>query len=402
MSDASSKEHSDEELGLAVNLWTSDRSGPFAQEIYDIIIDFVEQLEYGHPQLRRETLWACTLTCKRFVERSRKHLFHFLRLSPTTNVRRYEAVYCPSRLGLYVRSIRLEDAMAWAGNTDDGSPEESIDSIRNWLTPFIPLLSRLRNVDLSLSAIRWAQLGPDSRTFILNTFGPTAKSLTMISSHLFTTNQTLKVLRSFPRLSKLFLWGPLWEYPNHTSGQLSAQGPLDLDSLTLFDDLDGRGKYISWLSPIFQWLLADRPLFRVREAAIHTASTAAPLLLALLQRMLPSLEKLQLVLDICGQRRCNWVEEPTYYELDDDELSNGEEIVEAGGDFQYREQRRHQLEYECDHWISDEEAWLHYARTFKPTGDLQAPKLKFADISVTQHQTWNSSSKSILITGETT
>ncbi|OCH85938.1 hypothetical protein OBBRIDRAFT_890832 [Obba rivulosa] len=350
--------HLDEELGPPIDLEHGVHPGPAPQEICDMVIDFVADSNFDSRPWSQETaernaaLRACMLTCKRFVERSRKYLYEELHLPAERICRsRLEVAYSPSRLGAYVRHLRLSG--------DTGSDGE----VPDWLHAFIPLLSGLRNIHvLTMSYLEWGPLDSLTRTFILQHFGPTVTRLYLDRPSLFSSNQALRVLRSFPHLSELHITGSLWEYPNHTHVQLAPQGPLDLDDLVIRDTVVRGDNIIPWCVPVVEWLLAD-------------------LLMNLFRKILPSFEELELVLEVADWPLKLWEHEPETYQLEDDELSDDDTMSKSHIDLvQRRQNRRAELEEETRHRMEEEETYEIFIEKFAPTVDLQAPELKRVDI----------------------
>lgn len=215
-------------------------------------------------------------------------MYRELTLSPTTDVERTSALYHPSRLGKYVRSLSIF-----------GFGEDSLRP----LSSFLPLLARLHNINSLEFSLNWGCLGPDTRSFILQHFPPTVKELYISDTDFHNSNQTLRFLRSFSHLSVLAISNDItWQYPNHTRRQLSAQEPLKLDYLRIDDNVAHEAH--PWATPTIQWLLAERRQFHVRNLHIAWTHTNVQPLVDLMEKLLPNLEKLDLRLNIREWSNC--------------------------------------------------------------------------------------------------
>ncbi|OCH85935.1 hypothetical protein OBBRIDRAFT_890829 [Obba rivulosa] len=371
----------DESLGTPVDLRNAMRSGRFPQEIYDMVIDEVAALPKDSGSngvhIPQEALVACMLTCKQFVGRSRQHLYRHLTIGPSRDVGRIECLYHPSRLGIYVRSLQIGHFPEYTSKGQNSS--------EHWLTHFVPMLSCLQNVSsLSLVELDWAKLGIRTRLFILRHFPPTVKDLKLEYVNLWNTNQGFRLLRSFPYLSTLTM-GPdvTWRYPNHTQSQLTAHVPLDLDRLTILDTPDDDMAVTPWTVHLLQWFLVDRPVFRVRTIDLNWCHDDPRQLVALLLKILPSVEELRLRLEISGWKFKLWEGRPEHYDLEDDEISDGE--VPGRNDTIKREQWRRQLETEAKNWGDNPtETWQILGSELAKSVGSDAPNLKriFIDINV--------------------
>ncbi|OCH85885.1 hypothetical protein OBBRIDRAFT_838603 [Obba rivulosa] len=400
----------DEALGPLLDFEPDARSYKDAKlpaELCDLIIDCVETVEYEGEQkgadskmsddkepTRREDLFACMLACKRFVPRARAHLYKQLELNPGRSASKCEAVYDPSRVGLYVSEVLIRDEEDRSGDsTEDDMDVDMGNASVHWLTHLVPMLRGLDNVKtMYWHNLKWCDLGRDTRAFLLEHFSPKVTKFLLSSVDFFNSNQAFRVLQAFHNVADLSLCDLRWEYPNHTRAQISDSKPLNLDHIQIFDEAVSKG-IRPWTVTILQWLLSARSLLRVREASFTWAHPYALPLFLLLWRLLPALESLEIEFDITNYLPVRasltkngdntWKHDAEFYNLDDDEADpNLDGDHNANSAIHHQIQRRAQLEREAKYWIDEDDAYVFLTNALDRRPWAQAPMLQHTIVTV--------------------
>ena len=166
------------------------------QELIDKIIDEVSQTGSTHD------LRACCLVQKRWVERSRRHLFKEVSLCTADQIWDWVKLVPPGRDEPYhhVRSLTYRQSMGTLG------PRQLLDLFPGHFTSFTGLES-LRIDDLSLV---WF-----TSTSMQKAFSPVGRFIrTLVAKDVvLTLNRLLMFLTYFPRLETLRLMGDLMMFP---------------------------------------------------------------------------------------------------------------------------------------------------------------------------------------------
>ena len=179
------------------------------QELIDKIIDEVAQCNFTN------TLHACCLVQKRWVERSRSHLFKEISLYTTDHFRDWIKLIPPGPNGPYrhVRSLTYRQGTAVIG------PKQLLDIYPGRFTSFMKL-EHLQIFNLSLPRF--------TPTSMKKSFGPVGSFVRTLVVHntTLTLNSLLMFLVHFPRLEALHIGDNLKTTPE------KKKPPQNLPDLT--------------------------------------------------------------------------------------------------------------------------------------------------------------------------
>ncbi|PCH36406.1 hypothetical protein WOLCODRAFT_140400 [Wolfiporia cocos MD-104 SS10] len=272
------------ECGLQ-NSTTIKRKPPeLSQEVCDLIIEYL----VSSPSAR-EDLKSCSLTCRRWVYRSRLLLYRRIRLKPTTNIDEFLAVYTEDKLLPYVSEVMIlgylspcsfQHNESESGLDQDGRPDHS------WMDKHILLLQRFTKVDLlHLHDLSWGDISANMRHFLLDHFRDVTR-LTLTSVDFWNANQLFITLQSFARLKGLSMEHLSWHRANYTRNQLTQTNPLALQYLYL-----GETEFARY-GPFVQWLFGNRSVMTVDHAVIVWEDTEIASLINLMRGLAPNLRTL--------------------------------------------------------------------------------------------------------------
>ncbi|EMD31528.1 hypothetical protein CERSUDRAFT_78145 [Gelatoporia subvermispora B] len=368
-------------LGPPLDLRNAMPCGPLPQELYDIVIDQVASSQPTDAAGTKDTLLACMLACKQLAESSRKHLYQDVKLSYSSKLPRINILYHPSRLGKYVRRLRIRDDSRirepeWIGRLDDDSELEVIDG--HFLTTFLPMLSLLTNINyLAIQDPKWRRFGVQTRTFLVQHFSPTITKLHLRNINFWNSNQAVRLLQSFPHLSDMsVLGGVAWGYLDHTRSQLSSPVPLSLGTLRISDD--AFCTISAYSVHLVNWLVAERPLVRARKLYICWSQPNTRVLVGLMRKLWDNLGELHLCLSVQEEKFMVPNKNAGFYALEDDEVSDAglDDIIDPESCKQWKMQ----LAADTSIYDSGLEAWQSLNAQLARLCIAQAPKLKHVTI----------------------
>lgn len=159
-----------------------------------------------------------------------------------------------------------------------------------WLDELVPVLSEIAQdfhfEKVTLCDFSWGCVTKSTREFLLSRFS-SATHLKLCTVDFWYTNELLKTLQSFPRLTQLEIVNCEWEFLNLSQEQATRTEELNLTHLILDE---AHTQY----DPVVLWLLGngERAIVNVSSAHIVWENTDARCLVRLMEKIAPSLRNL--------------------------------------------------------------------------------------------------------------
>ncbi|KAF9818262.1 hypothetical protein IEO21_02890 [Rhodonia placenta] len=218
-------------------------------------------------------------------------------------------------------SVREIGLFAHTTHDENGEHDKSgldKDDMPNhaWLDELVPVLSEIAQdfhfEKVTLCDFSWGCVTKSTREFLLSRFS-SATHLKLCTVDFWYTNELLKTLQSFPRLTQLEIVNCEWEFLNLSQEQATRTEELNLTHLILDE---AHTQY----DPVVLWLLGngERAIVNVSSAHIVWENTDARCLVRLMEKIAPSLRNLTYRQKVKNLVECT----PTSRGLDGDELTD--------------------------------------------------------------------------------